>query len=132
MKTAYEYAIAKTAEYLKKPLKTTSLRPHISVAVDKSTPHRETNHAILLLMPVNGRRIAMPLDCPPVYSVDPVTRDIVGGCGEHLAEQIIDVLKKKVSFTPSDLHYIRGINNKIIHFLSVNLPSPSTKATKTI
>lgn len=112
MKTAYEYAISKTSEYLRQPLKATGLRPHISVAIDKSTPHRETNHAILLLMPVNGRRIAMPLDCPLVDSVDPVTRDIVGGSGEHLAEQVIDVLKKKVSFTLSDLHYVRGSKSK--------------------
>ena len=90
------------------PLKATGLRRHISLAVDKSTPHRETNHAILLLMPVNGRRIAVPLDCPLVYSLDPVTQDIVGGSGERLAKQIIDVLKKKVSFTLSDLHYVRG------------------------
>ena len=108
MKTAYEYAILKTSEYLRKPLKATGLRPHISFAVDKSTPHRETNHAILLLMPVNGRRIAMPLDCPLVYSVDPVARDIVGGCRKHLAKQVIDALTKKVSFTLSDLHYLRG------------------------
>lgn len=108
MKTAYQYAILKTSEYLRKPLKATGLRPHVSIAIDKSTPHRETNHAILMLMPVNGRRVAMPLDCPLVYSVDPVTRDVVGGCGADLVEQIVDVLKKKVSFTLSDLHYVRG------------------------
>ena len=113
MKTAYECAISKTSEYLREPLKATGLRPHISVAVDKSTPHRETNRAILVIMPVNGMRIAMPLDCPLVYSVDKVTQDIVGGCGKQLSEQITDVLKKKVSFTFSDLHYVRGNEENI-------------------
>ena len=76
--TAYHYAIIQTRKFLKTPLESTGLRPHISLAVDKSTPHRDTNHAIVLLMPVNGKRIAMPLDAPPVYSIAEGSNEVEG------------------------------------------------------
>lgn len=107
---AYHYAIKQTKDFLKKPLKSTGLRPHISLAVDKSTPHRDTNHAILLLLPVEGKRVAMPLDAPLVYSVADETNDIEGGSGEDLAEQIVNVLEEKLGFKEDDMHYVRGVS----------------------
>ena len=47
---AYHYALIQTSKYLKEPLESTGLRPHVTLAVDKSTPHRDTNHAILVLL----------------------------------------------------------------------------------
>ena len=87
----------------------TGLPPHISLAVDKSTPHRETNHAVLLLLPVAGKRIAMPLDAPPVYPVEKETKTVQGGSGQDLAKQISCVLKKHLEFQADEMHYIRGV-----------------------
>ena len=42
--TAYHYAIMQTKNFLKIALESTGLYPHISLAVDKSTPHRDMNH----------------------------------------------------------------------------------------
>ena len=78
---AYHYTLTQTSKYLKNPLESTGLRPHISLAVDKSTPHRDTNHAILVLLPVDGKRIAVPLDAPPVYSMLKEQRTLKGGGG---------------------------------------------------
>ena len=110
---AYHYALIQTKNYLKEPLESTGLRPHISLAVDKSTPHRETNHAILVLIPVKGKGIAMPLDAPPVYSVFEDTNHIGGGDGQDLAEQITNVVKEKLDFDENDMHYVRGMIQKM-------------------
>lgn len=105
--TAYHYVIQQTQNFLKEPLISTGLRPHVSVAVDKSTPHRDTNHAILVLLPVNGKRVAMPLDAPLVYSVS-AEGHIEGGSGQHLAEQVVDALRNKLKFNDTDMNYVRG------------------------
>lgn len=97
-----------TKEFLKQPLESTGLPPHISLAVDKSTPHRETNHAVLVILPVKGKRIAMPVDAPTVYTVDEKTNVIKGGTGSDLVKQILTVLKDKLDFEEKDMHYIRG------------------------
>ena len=105
--TAYHYVIQQTQNFVQEPLISTGLRPHVSVAVDKSTPHRDTNHAILVLLPVNGKRVAMPLDAPLVYSVSG-EGDIEGGSGQHLAEQVVDALRNKLKFNDRDMNYVRG------------------------
>lgn len=87
----------------------TGLPPHISLAVDKSIPHRETNHAVLLLIPVEGKRIAMPLDAPAVYTVDKETKEVQGGYDQDLAKQISTVLKEKLDFQADEMHFIRGV-----------------------
>ena len=102
---AYHYCLIETKNYLKE---LTGLRPHISLAVDKSTPHRETNHAVMILLPIKGKRVAVPIDAPPVYSLAEGTGDVVGGEGQDLARQITDVLKKKLDFDESDMYYVRG------------------------
>ena len=95
-----------TKKFLRKPLECTGLPPHISLAVDKSTPHRKTNHAVLLLLPVAGKRIAMSLDAPPVYTVEKETKTVQGGSGQDLAKQISCVLKKNLEFQADEMHYI--------------------------
>ncbi len=67
VKAAYIYVLNQTALYMFKPLESTGLPPHFSVAIDKSTPHRDTNQAIMIIVQVDGRRIAMPIDAPIVY-----------------------------------------------------------------
>ena len=122
MKTAYEYVIMQTKKYLQEPLPSTGLRPHISVAAEKATQHRDTNHAILLILPVDGVCVAMPLDAPLVYSVSEETHKVEGGCGQDLAKQVVTVLHNKLEFGDEDMNYIRGtlvqyINNTVYNVL---------------
>ena len=98
-----------TKKFLKTPLESTGLRPHISLVVDKSTSHRDTNHAILLLMPVNGKHIAMPLDAPPVYLIAGDSNAIEGGTGQDLAKQVANTVRDKLEFDDDDMHYVRCI-----------------------
>ena len=111
---AYHYSLLQTKDFLKKPLESTGLPPHICLAVDKSTPHRDTNHAVLVILPVQGKRIAMPLDAPPVYRVAETTVDIEGGIGQDLAKQVVTVVKEKLDFEQQDMHYIRGVQYCLI------------------
>ena len=106
---AYHYSLIQTKDFLKKPLESKGLPPHISIAVDKSTPHRDTNHAVLVILPVQGKRIAMPLDAPPpVYRVAEMSVDIEGGTGQDLAKQIVTVVQEKLDFQQQNMHYIRS------------------------
>jgi len=97
-----------TSEYLKKVLPSTGLRSHFSISIDKSTPNRHTNHAILIIIPVDGKRMAIPIDAPIVYNTNDDC-DIEGGSGEDLANQVIEVLEKVLELTEEDLCYIWGI-----------------------
>ena len=109
IKVAYEYVILQTKTYLQEPLVSTGLRPHVSLAADKSTPHRETNHAIMVILPVEGKRVALPIDAPIVYSNDEEEFDLQGGSGEDLAQQVVTVIRDKLGFSQNDMQYIRGI-----------------------
>lgn len=106
IKAAYHHILTKTGKYLKEVLPSTGLQPHFSVAVDKSTPHRETNHAIVVIMPVDGKRIAVPVDAPLVYQVK--DGNVTGGGGEALAHQVIDTICKDLKLELDDLCYLRG------------------------
>ncbi len=108
VKAAYEYIILQTKNFLQETLVSTHLRPHISLAVDKSTPHRDTNHAIMVILHVNGKRVVLPIDAPIVYHYSEEENDIQGGSGEDLAQQVVKVIKDKLDFKVNDMHYIRG------------------------
>ena len=47
---------------------------------------------------------------PPVYSIDEGTKDIEGGDGQDLAEQVSKVVKEKLDFNEDDMQYVRGSN----------------------
>lgn len=79
---AYEYVILQTKNFLQEPLISTGLRPHVSFAADKSTPHRETNHAIMVILPVDRKCVALPIDAQIVYSNTEEEFDLQGGRGE--------------------------------------------------
>ena len=55
IKAAYIHVLNQTSLYLRKPLDSTGLPPHFAIAIDKSTPHRDTNQAIMIILPFNGR-----------------------------------------------------------------------------
>ena len=108
MKAAYIYSLQRTAEFLSMPLSNTGLPPHFSIAIDKSTPIRDTNEAIMLLLPFEGKRTAMPIDVPIVYGYSEDESSVVGGAGKDLADQVNDVLKRKLGLTTEQLGYLRG------------------------
>lgn len=49
VKAAEDYLLDETSLNFCKPLPSTELPPHFSVAIDKSTPHRDTNWDIMLI-----------------------------------------------------------------------------------
>ena len=67
----------------------TGLPPHFAIAIDKSTPHPDTNQAIMVILPCNGQRVAMPLDAPLVYECVDNHGSVFGGTGQDLATQDI-------------------------------------------
>ena len=113
IEAAHYYIMKRTKEYLRTPLQSTGLPPHFSLAADKSTPHRETNHAVLVILPVEGKRVALPIDVPCVYEI--VEDDIAGGSGECLADQISQILSDRIGFGSEDMHFVRGmLNNNLV------------------
>ena len=104
---AYRYCLEKTSLHLKKKLPCTGFPPHFGVAIDKSTPHRDTNQAILLLVPSEGERVAMPVDAPRTYSLSE-SNTIEGGAHIDLATQIVEVLAKKLNVDEQGINYLRG------------------------
>ena len=101
----------KVRKFLNTKLPSTGVRRHFSIAVDKSTPHRETNHAVLIIISVNGVRVAISVDAPIiVYGME--ADQIVGGSGEDLTNQIINVLNQTLNLEEADLVYARGKHKK--------------------
>ncbi|XP_018017477.1 uncharacterized protein LOC108674085 [Hyalella azteca] len=94
----------KLKRYLTTPLPSTSFFPHYAVACDKSTPGRETNHAIMLLAPYKGVRQAYPIGAPKVYSNE--EGRVVGGTAEELAAQVIDTIVEFSLVEPENLSYL--------------------------
>ncbi|CAB4029265.1 Hypothetical predicted protein [Paramuricea clavata] len=84
----------KTATYLQEPLVETGLPPHFSMAIDKSTPHRDIDQAIILIIPSNGKRVAVPVDAPIVYHVSPDSGNVQSGNHDELAQQVVTVLSE--------------------------------------
>ena len=132
MKVAYEYVILQTKKFLQEPLISTGLRPHVSLAADKSTPHRETNHAIMVILPVDGKRVALPIDAPIVYNYSNTEEDfhLQGGSGEDLAQQVVTVVKDKLGFNDDDMEYIRGMSKTVVIIGSAPLVFSHTGPTR--
>ena len=85
-----------SGSFLAKPLQSTGFPPHFFITADKSTPQRITNQAIMICPVVNGKRVAIPVDSPKVYSSkDRATVGTVSGANaDELAKQVISSIKK--------------------------------------
>ena len=94
----------KCKHVLKKPLKGTQLPPHFYVTADKATPGRETNQVVMACFVNNGRRVAVPLECPKVYQ----DASGKGGSAEDLAESVHRALIERLDVTGSLLAYAQG------------------------
>ena len=64
---------------------------------DKSTPKRISNQAIMICPMVDGKRVAIPVNSPEVYSADNEEdihiSNVTGGCADELARQVIKTIK---------------------------------------
>ena len=85
------------------PLKSTGLPPHFGTTSDKSTPINVTNHAIMILVMVNGKKTAIPIDAPPVYQF--TDNRVEGGAAKDLAEQVVSCLVK-INIPPTSFSYL--------------------------
>ncbi|XP_018010566.1 uncharacterized protein LOC108667964 [Hyalella azteca] len=101
-------------QMLLQPLLSTGLPPHFYITADKSTVNRHTNQAILLIVNFNGKRIAVPVGAPPVYSVDVNSVDdttqvqLIGGSAVELADSIINTILEKTGLPDHHLTRLTG------------------------
>ena len=81
-------------EFLTRELPSTGFPPHFASSCDKSMPGRETNHAILLLVLYNGKRVAIPTGSPKVYQQDEsgTAGTLAGGSAYDLGLQVLDTM----------------------------------------
>ncbi|XP_018026712.1 uncharacterized protein LOC108682107, partial [Hyalella azteca] len=101
-------------QMLLQPLLSTGLPPHFYITANKSTVNRHTNQAILLIVNFNGKRIAVPVGAPPVYSVDVNSVDdtsqvqLIGGSAVELADSIINTILEKTGLPDHHLTRLTG------------------------
>ena len=98
-------------EFLCTPLDATGFVPHYGTTLDKSTPIRETNQAIMMLVVVKGQRCAIPMGSPKVYMSS--SGSVAGGAGSELGHQLIDTLLKFTQIDNEGLNYHMGKNHTI-------------------
>ena len=108
IKAVYIHVLNQTSSYLCQSLDSTGLPPHFAIAVDKSTPHRDTNQAIMVILPFNSRRVSMPIDAPLVYECSDDYGTMQGGTGQDLAPQIFNILTQKLDVTLPELAFLQG------------------------
>lgn len=86
-----------TAKFLSSPLPSTKLPPHFYVSSDKSTPSRITNHAIMICLMVDGKRCAIPVNAPEVYTKSDDDGDVSGADAKELATNLYKELENAYS-----------------------------------
>ena len=80
------------AKWLSTPLPSAGLPPHFWVTIDKGTPSRTTNQAILVVgRDKKGKPCPMPVDAPSVYS------EFEAATYPKLAEMIVTTISEKFS-----------------------------------
>lgn len=90
LQAAEIYVDTKIGEFLAEPLKCTGLPPHYYATADKSTIHRITNQGVLLCPFVEGKREAIVVKAPVIYSEDPSSEvpSVSGANAIELAENM--------------------------------------------
>ena len=104
IKAFQAYMLKKLKSILSTPLKSTGLLPHYSTTSDKSTPIKVSNHAIMILVPINGKKEGIPICAPKVYEYE--ENDLTGGTADHLAEQVLNYLLELVKLDRENLSYL--------------------------
>ncbi len=65
-------------------------------------------------MPFEGKRIAMPIDAPIVYGYEEAEVTIIGGKGQDLADQLYDVLTKKLNLTIEQFQFSKVVLSMLL------------------
>ena len=82
----------KTNKWLNSPLPSTGLPPHFWSTVDKATPSRETNQAVIIVArDERGNVCPIPVAAPTVYE------ELEAASYYHLATQMTNAIKEKFS-----------------------------------
>ena len=84
------YLYKKLRKHLRTPLASTGISPHFSTISDKSTPSRCTNHAVMIVLMIEGDKTAFPIAAPPVNEFE--NSELVGGDANHLAAHLLELL----------------------------------------
>ena len=92
--------------YLSSPLPSTGAPPHLLLTFDKSTVLKCTNQAVLVIAVLKGKREALFLDAPLVYSVEDGEVELSGGQSESLLFQVKSVVNEHLPNVKLD--YIQG------------------------
>lgn len=79
--------------HLSTVLPSTGFPPHCCLTFDKSTPHRESNQAIVLISNDRGHREAYFVDAPLVYSKEKGEKELSGGQSISLSAQVKTALE---------------------------------------
>ena len=96
-------------EYLMTERPSTGFCPHFSTTCDKSTPGRETNQAIMLQVIHRGKRLAIPVGSPTVYTTsNDESMAIDGGSGYELGSQVLSTLLDYALLDPKSLSFHMG------------------------
>ena len=94
---------SRVSSWLKTPLPSTLLSPHYWATVDKGTPSRTTNQAILIVArDENGTPCPIPVDSPKVYT------NVSSGSYSSLAEMVINSITN--NFGASVLSELVGVS----------------------
>lgn len=103
----HAHLLEKTRQLLLTPLPSTGLCPHFSTTSDKSTPSRQSNHAIMIIVGIAGKKLAIPIAADPVYQYTPED-SLDGGTAVDLANQVADALTTDVGIPHGHLSYLAG------------------------
>ena len=104
IKAFQSYLYKKTRDYLTTSMPSTGLPPHYGTTSDKSTPAHVSNHAIMILVIVDGKKTAIPVDAPAVYSFS--NAELEGGTARELAEQVSSALINTLKLPATTLSYL--------------------------
>ena len=104
LKAFQAYFYMKLRKHIQTPLPSTGIPPHFSTTSDKSTPIRVTNHAVMVVLMVEGEKVAIPIAAPPVYDFE--HSEVIGGDAGHLADQVIYTLTKTAKIPETSLRYL--------------------------
>ena len=98
----------------------TGFPPHFGSSCDKSTPGREINHASLLLVLYNGKRVATLTGSPKVYQRDEFATfgTLAGGSAYDLGLQVLDTMCEFTQLPNDRLSFHMGNNFLFVLFFT--------------
>ena len=108
-------------EWLSKPLPSTLLHPHFWATIDKATPSRTTNQAVLIIARAkSGVPCPIPVSAPPVYdeqaSYDVLAQQLLDGISDNFSN---DVLSHLCGVSADGSHQAGGFREHLVETLKL-------------